>query len=334
VTVSGPGTAGQDPSSSEERKLRRREILYIRWGLLVALVSTVIAAYAAIQGRDAASIAARGIEQVEQQISEDRLATAIASIGGDQPAERAGGYFLLSRHIEFVLPNADSTEERRDAYNQYLTALELLENNLRNPPDAATETADESAGLGYGDPRIPDDIRYAANGLRPLMRLKPEVVRLRSSLEVKTPAPTVDLTDVQLYRQSWRGIDFAWLGDPVFRGIDLRGADLRDSIWGGSDLMGAHLQCADLQDASLQGARVWFADLRGANLDGADFTDAVIDGVKFDGAIITERTEGLPETLRPKPSPWNVGVTTDTCLRHYQAEQPATGAAAKARGRG
>jgi hypothetical protein len=242
--------------------------------------------------RPGAAVAA--VEVVEQQVNEDRYSTAISSVGSDQPPERVIGLHLLSRHVEIFVSNADSAEEHRDAYNQYVSTLDLLENYLHNPPQTSTEPKRKPAGLGYGVPNVPYDNKYAAGQLRSMLRLKPHIERLRRSIGMETVRPTIDLANVQLYGQSWAGIDFAWLSGRFFLGIDLRGANLKESIWGASWLERAHLQCADLKDANLQGARLDGADLRGANLEGADFTKAILKDVKLDGATGWEQAKGLP----------------------------------------
>jgi hypothetical protein len=304
--VSGSGTPSQDPYKPKELELRKREIRYAGLGLaiqfflvLFALVATGAAAYAAVQAANAVNVAAQGMEQ---QANADRLSTAISAIGGDQAAERVGGFALLRRHVEDRVNTADTPEERLDAYNLYTSALEVLVNYLRNPSEASTAAKEPTAGLGFGRPRIPYDNKYAARELQSLMRLKPEIQELRGSLEAEAPPPAVDLFEVQLFQQSWAGIDFAWLGGHYFAGIDLRGANLRHSVWGESSLEGAHLQCANLEGADLRGTNLIGADLRGAHLYDADFTDAKLDRVKLDGATFLEKAKGL-DSIRPRPKP-------------------------------
>jgi hypothetical protein len=310
LTVSGPGTAGQDQWKPEELELRKRELKQARHAVqaqvaiaVCALVATMVAAYVAIQAAEAVKVAAKGIEQ---QADAARLSTAISAIGADQAAERVAGFGLLRRHVQDRVNASETPEERLDAYNLYTNALDVLELYLRNPPQAATEAAKEpAAGLGFGRPSIPYDNKYAARELQSLMRLKPEIVKLQHSFEDEPPAPTVDLTEVQLTQQSWEGIDFAWLGGHYFPGIDLRGANLKNSIWGASWLVGAHLQCANLEGANLRGANLLGADLRGAYLKNTDFTEAKLEGVMLEGATLSEtkgsETKGLPKSMRPKP---------------------------------
>jgi Pentapeptide repeats (8 copies) len=305
VTVSGPGAPGHDPWIIEERQLRRDEVDNARQAVkaqklvgFCAVLATAIAAFAAWQAAEAVRASAKGIEQ---QGRADRLSAAISSIGGDQAAQRVGGFALLRRHVEDRVNTSETPEERLDAYNLYTTALDVLETYLRNPPEASTEAAKEpTSGLGFGRPHIPYDNKYAAGELRSLMRLKPQIEKFWNSFEVKPPRPSVDLFEVQLFQQSWEGIDFAWLGAHYFAGIDLRGANLKDSDWGASWLVGAHLQCANLEGADLRGANLIGADLRGAHLYYADFTGAKLDKVQLDGASFWDTARGL-ERVRPWP---------------------------------
>jgi hypothetical protein len=315
---------GQDPWISEERELRRREVGLTRWALWVqlaaitfALLGTVIAVYAAIQARDAARAAARGIGVVKQQVSEDRFATALSSIGADLPAQRVTGFGLLHRHVQIVASHAESAEERREAYSAYLTAMDVIVVYLRDPPDGATEATGAPAVLGFGHPRISYDNSAAASQLAYLMSLKPQVLRWQKSSEVDS-LPLLDLARVQLAGKSWPGIDFAWLGGRFFAGIDLRGANLTGSIWGASYLRGAYLQCADLGRANLRGADLVGADLRGADLDGADFTGAQLGGTLFDGATGWKTATGLPKNLRPRPGVSRADNGEDVCL-YYES---------------
>lgn len=325
MTVSGSGRPDQDSSKLDELELRKREVGYAGFALVLQLIvalcalgATVVAGMAARDAGKAVEVAARG---VEQQANAERLSTAISSIGGEQAAGRVAGFTLLGYHVQDRVRTSKSPEERLDAYNLYTASLDVLENYLRNPPQAkAAAAAEEPSGLGFGRPDLPYDNKYAAGELRKLMRLRPEIEQLRNSIKaesgVDTLAPTVDLADVQLAQQSWTDIDFAWLGARFFAGIDLRGANLAGSRWGASFLVGAHLQCADLKNANLQGARLEGADLRGANLEGADFTRAVLTDIQLEGATGWQQAEGLPEELRPRPGTSRVQDGIDKCLDH------------------
>lgn len=331
--VSGPNPSSQDQWKPLELDLRKREVRYSGFGGIAeviigiaAIMATLIAGYAAKQAGRAVEIAAEGIER---QANEGRLSSAIASIGGDQAAERIGGLSLLRRHVQDRMTTARSEEERRDAYNLYTAALDVLENYLRNPPDLPANpgdatTAEAPAGRGYGIPRIPPDNRYAANELRAMMNLRMAVGKLGIAPRVLTPPPSVDLANVQLIGQSWAKIDFSWLGGHYFPGIDLRGANLSDSIWGNSTLDRAYLQCANLTNAIFTGARLNGADLRGTELTGANFTNAELEGARFDGATGWEKAIGLDRAKLAPPAPGisRVQDGSDVCLRNKQYWAP------------
>lgn len=72
---------------------------------------------------------------------------------------------------------------------------------------------------------------------------------------------------------------------PKFRGVDLRGADLRDVYAGYVDLRGARLDQADLRGARMKGA--W---LDGASLCGAKLDDAYFAFSSFAGARLVSAT--------------------------------------------
>lgn len=333
VTVSEAGTSGQDQWKPGEWELRKDEVDNARRAAsaqrvvgLCAVIATAIAAIGAWQAATAVNIAAKGIER---QANADRLSTAVSAIGEDQPAQRVAGFGLLRRHVEDRVNTSKTPEERLDAYNLYTNAVDVLENYLRNPPQASTKPATEpEAGLGFGRPSIPYDNKYAARELQSLMRLKPEIQRIWNSLKVKPPSPGVDLSNVELFGQSWEGIDFAWLGGRYFPGIDLRGANLRNSVWGKSILSGAHLQCANLEGASFRGANLIGADFRGAHLyqadfTGATFTDASHKEIKLDGATNWDTARGLPWDVQPKPGVSRAEVRKgkdgiENCLDHRQ----------------
>jgi hypothetical protein len=145
--------------------------------------------------------------------------TALSSIQGDRPAERVIGFRLLRRHVEIMFTNAESEEELRNAYNQYISAIDLLESYLRSPPDAATEAAGEPADLGFGRPRIPADNRYALRG-----------ANLTGSI--------------------W-GASF--LQGAHLQCANLEGAELQHTHLDGADLRGANLEGADFTGAELDG---------------------------------------------------------------------------------
>jgi hypothetical protein len=353
VTVSKPQTSGQDGWKLREWELRKEEVDNARRAAsaqrvvgLCAVIATAIAAIGAWEAATAVRTAAKGIEQ---QANADRLSTAISAIGADQAAERVAGFGLLRRHVQDRVNASKTPEERLDAYNLYTNAADVLENYLRNPPQASTEPASTKpatkpeAGLGFGRPSIPYDNKYAARELQNLMSLKPEIQKLRNSLNVKTPSTGVDLSNVQLFGQSWEGIDFAWLGARYFPGIDLRGANLRNSVWGASILNGAHLQCANLEGANFRGAKLIGADLRGAHLyqadfTGATFTDAEHKDIKLDGATFWETARGLPWSIQPKPGVSRAEIDKgedglEKCLDNWEENRTGDNAAPTGRTR-
>jgi uncharacterized protein YjbI with pentapeptide repeats len=94
------------------------------------------------------------------------------------------------------------------------------------------------------------------------------------------------LTDGSLHAQNldgviWRGID---LREANLRRVSLREANLHDA-----DLRGAILQDAVLENADLGGAKLQGTDLRGASLGGAN-----LYGAEFDEATIL--SDGTPWT--------------------------------------
>ena len=324
------GDQGNGKAVFDASKWRKREV-WSGWasvfvqGLvaLAALGAVIIAIRATDAARDAVDTASEGIER---QTSEDRLSTAIAAIGGDQAAERVGGFSLLSRYVtdQLDVANGDDgdAEDRVEAYSLYTVALDVLENYLRSPPSPPTESGEVAAEgtparRGYGIPQIPSDTQYAANELEAMMELKADV----QDLGLESASPSVDLSEAQLYGKSWDDIDFAWLGDGHnFPGIDLRGANLEDSIWGttpdeGSNLTKAFLQCANLVDAKLIGTTLINADLRGADLSGADLTGADLTGIKLHGATWSNTTKGL-EQFTQEEDVSRGAVGPEECLKH------------------
>jgi hypothetical protein len=297
-----------------EYRLRKHEVrsgwisVVVQFLVAVVALGTVIVALCATRAaREAVDATRTGIER---QATEARLSTAISAIGADEPGARVGGLALLRRHVtnRLVAANETGTDQQRlEAYLLYTTALRVLENYLRNPPD---READAAAVPGVGPPDVPADNVYAARELQGMMNLKSEVEELGIEAididEALYPLPSLDLANVELGGQSWPGIDFSWLdGGHFFEGIDLRGANLAGSSWGTSSLRNAFLQCADLNGAQFIGTDLRGADLRGANISGTYFSDAIVDettkldGVWYDG----ERwpTGTLPPHLRQSP---------------------------------
>ena len=322
-----------------EEQLRRNEVRWLRVvGIaesiigLAAVLAAGVAVLAALSAREAVQVAADGIEL---QATEDRLATAVESVGGERAAERAAGFGLLRRQVEDLLTEAESEEDRRTALGMYTASLDVLENYLHDPvgdpaePGEAADPgepapADPSAGLGYGRPEVPDDINYAANELRNLMKLRRHVLALDVDDSLLTAAPSIDLAGVQLYGKSWAGIDFSWLGAAFFAGIDLRGANLSASHWDGASLNGAHLQCANLVGVTFVGADLTGADLRGADLSDADLTGATLDEIDLEGATWSHDTKGLEAFTQTLDGPRADG--TD-CLQYEPYHRMSVAAA-------
>jgi Pentapeptide repeats (8 copies) len=342
--VVNPPSQIQEQWKDGERELREREVNHGGFGLIVqaaitvvAFTGAIVALVAATAAKDAVEVTAEGIER---QAMEDRLSTAIESIGGEQAAQRVGGFALLRRHVGAQVSAASSDEERLDAYRLYTVGLDVLENYLRNPADGPTGSDARPAGLGYGKPVIPDDNRYAANELRALVNQREEVEALEIEATPRTPGPSVDLSRVQLTGQSWKGIDFSWLAGHNFVHVDLRAANLQDSVWGRSSLSQAYLQCADFTGANLIGTNLERADLRGATLIGANLMGANLTGADLRGADLSDveglkreqldsalwdtNTGGLDEDIVAGLTPDELstarpGTTDGTCLGDYQA---------------
>jgi uncharacterized protein YjbI with pentapeptide repeats len=315
---------------AEDRALRKLEVESQRrashWqsvGAVVAAVATVAATIVAYQAIEAVRVQRDGINR---QVDEGRLSVALDAIGGDQPAQRIAGMTLLRRNVTERLDRANSDgateEDRRDAYGLFGASLLIVQNYLRSA-EISSARPGTPAGEGYGFPKLASDTVYAARELQRLLALNKQVTSLsREKLGV-------DLSHVVLYGQAWRGIDFSWVNH-YSRGLDLRGANLRESRWGTSDLANSHLQCADLtksifgldkpgggfynaslvsadlRGANLTGARLpadmTNAKLDGANLDGTDFTNANLNGVDLSAAVNVDRAKGLDRADHYKPA--------------------------------
>jgi hypothetical protein len=301
------GPSGSHSDWADGTRLRVREVStqekavrWQKWAAVASVVTSLAAAYAAWQAGQAVKIASTGIER---QADENRLSTAIDSIGAPQLAERVAGFTMLRRHVETMMDTAvteGDADSRADAYNLYDMSLEIFENYLKNPVSApAFEPSVEPVPakepvVGRGHPDVASDVQYAANDLRGLLNQE----QLVSQLDEDNSTPTVDLTGIQLYRKPWEGIDFSWLAANYSPKIDLRGANLTDSAWGEvSTLDEANLQCAvlinsdlrgtSLVNAHLQGAALIGSDLTGADLEGADLTEANLKNADLSGANLT-----------------------------------------------
>lgn len=311
-----------------ERELREREVASQRVGVmlhiaatLLALLASVTAVVVALQAVRAVAVAEEGIRR---QTEKQRLSTVLESIGGESSAERAAGYALLRRHVEglaIAATSAGGTQQDRDeVLDLYAAAVDIFENYLHNPVvTVASATPQPSAspvpaGRGYGSPRVPVDVVYVLNELEQL--LKPEGPAGALARQ-DGQAPSIDLANTQLYKQSMQGLDVSWLRGKFLVGIDLRGTNLRNSIWGEASLERAYLQCANLEGADFRGTRLQNADLRGANVAGADFIGAVLDGAKFEGVAGLQEAVGLAAAsgyTPPEPSTLASAFSQADCL--------------------
>jgi uncharacterized protein YjbI with pentapeptide repeats len=227
--------------------------------------------------------------------------------------------------------------------------MTIVQNYLRSV-EVSSRRPGVSVGPGHGFPKLPSETAYVANELRFLLSLKDQLAGLPG------PKLGVDLSNVVLYSQPWRGIDFSWVNH-YSRGLDLRGANMEGSRWGTSYLGYSYLQCArlagavfglpksgggflnaslvsaDLQGANLAGATLHAdltnAKLDGANLDGTDFTNANLNGVDLSKAVNLDRAKGLDKAILYKPPPASAEVSpyeddVDACLKNGAYWDPPT----------
>lgn len=270
---------GSDAAADATRLQRRTSFLQVL-AVTAGLLASCAAAYAAFQ----AGAAVRASEQgTEQQSADNQLSIAISAIGGSTPAERVAGMTLLDLNVRSRMLAASGELPRRDAFGEYVTAIDVLANYVRDDSTADPASPDSAStsafGPGYGYPTagqgVPFDVLYAAAELRDLLSLQTQVTALQVRQRVG-----VDLSNDDLFGLSWAGVRFNWV-DAYMPKIDLRGANLADSSWAGSDLAGSFLQCADLSGADLAGANLTDADLRGANVAGANFAHADLRNAKL-----------------------------------------------------
>ena len=281
--------------SDEEKELRRKEVsasrvtAYVQSvALLIAFGATLAAGYAAVQSGHAVRDSA---QYNAQQAIENQLTTAISAIGGSSSAEQVAGLILLQRDVELQVSDANDGSglvTRQSADSAFATSLEVIGDYMHTDPQT------DASFRGTVNPRIfrpgygylrsgaePVAVIYAADQLRLLLTMAHQVARIDSH-----EAPSIDLSDIELYGVSWPGIDFRWLTVAWMPDIDLRSSNLTDSVWGaGTTLRHAYLQCADLSGADFRGVNLTNADLRGANVSGADFAGAILTGVKTTGAF-------------------------------------------------
>lgn len=302
-----------------ERALREQEVgnstrsvKFSRWTTIATAVAAAAAATAAYFAGDAVNVAQNAIDR---QTKEARFAAAVEAIGGEQSAERVAGFTMLRRNVEDRLDSARDADDHLDALNLYRATLDVFETYLKSSPATNGVTPSPTVAVssgptiaanpapvvrGHGRPSIPEDRSYAAVQLAGLLNADNQELVHKFN---RDRAVSIDLSNAELYGQSWSRVDFSWLSGKFFTSIDLRGADLDSSHWGSATLPSAFLQCANLagarfnndgqgspfkganlHGARLAGANLRNADLRGADLVGADFTGAHIDGARLDGA--------------------------------------------------
>lgn len=274
-------------SAAAQIRSARAQTLATAVQALSALVGVFVAGaalWAVFQARDAVEVAREG---VERQAEENRLSTAMDSIGAEQVPERVGGFTILRRHVETMMERAadEPVEEQRETLRLVDTSLDIFEQYLKNPIASngnARPTVTAETPRGWGWPDVPPDVVYAANELEQMLELGDAVEGLAGEDPRDNPPPSVDLSNVQLWGQPWAGIDFRWLKALSAPGIDLRSANLETSKWGKeATLSNSYLQCANLMNAGFAGTTAEGTDFRGANLTDANFRYADLLGADF-----------------------------------------------------
>jgi hypothetical protein len=262
------GGSDLETSGDGQRQLREREVdpeepltkrhWYTDWTqVVIALTAIVVAAagaFAAYEAHSAVGVAKQAFQEQVQQDVESQLATAVAALGGTTEGVRVAGVTLLERSVAEQLAVATNRKSRQDAHSLYINAVTVLSTYLRSGAPFAP---------GAPCPDATSDVTYAADQLKNLLDMQPQVTGLKAG------TVAVDLSGTELCNQYWSGIRFDWLAAAYLWKIDLRGANLQNSQWGTAFLVDAHLQCADLSGANLSHANLSGADLRGANLVGA-----------------------------------------------------------------
>ena len=184
-------------------------------------------------------------------------------------------------------------------------------------------------GPGYGYLRSgaePVAVIYAADQLRLLLTMAPQVARIDSR-----EAPSVDLSNIELYGVSWKGIDFRWLTVAWMPDIDLRSSNLADSAWGpGTTLRHAYLQCADLSGADFRGVNLTNADLRGADVSGANFAVRSSPELRPPGRSVkpracTSRMQHRSGSSHPVRRTLRTGIEVPGSLRPWAVPHPWSG---------
>jgi Pentapeptide repeats (8 copies) len=299
----------------EVRNQRRISVVQIGT-IIIAFMAAGAALWAARNAGRSADVSEVG---VRRQANENRLTTAVNSIGEDLPAQRVAGFTLLRRHAIQRLEEANESDvtdaERRDALRLYNGTIQVIATYLKERQPSETEAASQppnqlpaECGGGEAPKNLPIDATYAAQELRRLLQGKPEYLQLWRRAGRGESIPVIDLTNTNLNGLSWPSIDFAWLGSRFVPGVVLSDANLTDSHFEGSTerpttLRGAHLECARLMMAHLSAIperRIWFSrwgstlftehvvtDYVGANLEGAHLEGAHLEGAHLEGTNLT-----------------------------------------------
>jgi hypothetical protein len=216
---------------------------------------------------------------------------------------------LVTRNTEGRFTERSQTSESAgDVYDDYTTALQIFSGYLSSQTQGyLVSQTSPTFGRGYGAPSASDqdiDLHYAADQVRILLdsAMKSDVAALHSRKQ-----PEIDLSDDELYGQSWKYVNFAWVVAYMSQ-IDLRASNLEYSRWGPqSTLWRAYLQCSDLSYADFQGADLVGADLRGALVQGADFRGAQIKLLRPTTVYGTATWSAIPKGLTVLPaSQWSL----------------------------
>jgi hypothetical protein len=159
--------------------------------LAIAAIATLAAAYAAYQAGNAVKTSQH---IASQQAIENQIGTAVTAVGEKSPANQVAGLTLLGSSVQSEVNAAvEDPNLRGNAYNAYLTSLEMIHVYLRSntipgryPPIAAI---------------------YAADELRGILALGPRVVLIHHR-----PRPSIDLSLIGLAGISWTGLALSWTG--------------------------------------------------------------------------------------------------------------------------
>ena len=248
-----------------------------------------------------------------KQAEDNQVSTAVNALGSDDSADRVAGLMLLRINaIRQIWPLPASRADRKEAYENYVMALVVLGSYIHNY-SLSFISGKRKFGLGYGAPSTPGtplDVTLAADEIRTLLHQRRSLKALREGV------PSLDLSNDELFKQSWARVDFSWLANKYFVGIDLRGANLKDSQLRGADLHGSYLQCANLKGADLRGTDLTKADLRGANVQGAKLKNANL--FRAQKQDLYGKAKGLP--AGKSVASWQQSQAS--CLTKYEDNAP------------